>query len=170
MRRDSCVFFNCVYCQYHFSCHLWFLLMLVLHLAVLLSQSQGQAVEKLVERHVNFRAEFPGEVQGNAHLDGLGQELSWSKTNNWLSFFKCIIATHNCVKLNENLICINSLYLTLKLAGSTRSLNACRSLSALRAPLRSSMWATASPIFLTITAPCFLTWADPGLRSDQWAK
>lgn len=55
--------------------------------------------------------------------------------------------------------------LTLKLTGSTRSLCACRSLRADRAPGRSSRCPTAVVSASATFLPWALTWAEPGLRS-----
>lgn len=59
---------------------------------------------------------------------------------------------------------------TLKFPGSTRNLKACRSLRALKPPRRSSILPTASVRAPITVLPCFLTGAEPGLVSDQWAK
>ena len=59
---------------------------------------------------------------------------------------------------------------TLKLAGSTRSWKAWSSLRFRSPEVRSSILLTASPTPPITVFPCFLTGAEPGLRSFQWEK
>lgn len=65
---------------------------------------------------------------------------------------------------------LNFIAFTLKLAGSTLSWKAWSSLR-FRSPLvRSSILLTASLTPAITVFPCFLTGAEPGLRSFQWEK
>ncbi len=60
--------------------------------------------------------------------------------------------------------------LTLKFAGSTRSVKAWSSLRFRSPAVRSSILLTASATPPITVCPCFLTGAEPGLRSFQWEK
>lgn len=136
----------------------------VTYLAVSLRNSQSHIRQELVNWHVDLRSEVSREVQGQAYDDVVGQDLQES------TYGEICETAHDCGRsrsYSRNIICLS---LTLKLAGSTRSLKACSSLRLLRAPCRSSILPTASLTAPMMVFPWFFTWADPGLRSAQWAK
>ncbi len=135
-----------------------------MRLSVLLGQSQSQSTEELVHRNMGLWGEIVGEHSGQNHEDVVGQNL-WKTQENKLGY-----RDFTRVRENRNWLKMNFVALTLKLAGSTRSWKAWSSLRFRSPEVRSSILLTASATPPITVFPCFLTGAEPGLRSFQWEK
>lgn len=146
------------------TCSVW--LDEISSLSVLVSQGSCHCSEELVHSHVYFSCEISGKVHGQSYKDVMVQNLKKKKKKK-IEWSWCCWIILKCISLIFNVQLYGQ---TLKFPGSTRILKACRSLRALKPPTRSSILPTASFRAPITVLPCFLTGAEPGLVSGQWAK
>lgn len=158
-------------CQYPDSVHVQ--LLMLAGLSVFLRQGTSQGCKELVHCHVDLRGEFRWEHNGHDHKDAVGKELPKEDHKHiflnsaWVK--RSVQNTKTTQKVNEvgvNNYCVH----TLKLAGSTRRVKACSSLSSRSPAGRLSSLSMASVTPAMMRPPCLLTSAELGVSSSQWEK
>ena len=117
--------------------------------------------------------ELGGEVESQGHQQAVAQELRREGVSGGVGLGgTTVLHLWNPTALSAFLAQISpgpARELTLKLAGSTRSLWACRSLRSDKASSRLSMWPTALVSASATFLPWPLTWAESCPRS-KWGK
>lgn len=158
-------------CQYPDSVDLQ--LLMLTGLSVFLRQGKGQSCKELVHCHVDLRGKFHWVHIGHDHHDAVGKQLPKEEDKHiflnsaWLKM--SVQNTKTIQKVNDSGV-NNYCEHTLKLAGSTRRVKACSSLSSRSPTFRLSSFPMASVTPPKMRPPCLLTSSEQGLRSLQWAK